>query len=198
MERKSDKYRSYVEILRRELVVAMGCTEPIAVAYCAAVAREALGATPERVEILASGNIIKNVKSVIIPHSGGLRGISVAAALGVFYGRADSALEVISHVSADEERELVRLMDALEFRLVPSESDRALDITVTVYSGEDSASARILDEHTNIVSVKRNGEELSIPRAASCASVAIDETDFQLLDVAGALLVVVDFANVVE
>ena len=86
MERSSKTYKSYVDILRRELVPAMGCTEPIAVAFCAAQARSVLGKMPDKVVIQASGNIIKNVKSVIVPHTGGLRGLEAAAAVGILLG----------------------------------------------------------------------------------------------------------------
>ena len=103
MDRNSNSYKAYVEILRRELVPAMGCTEPIAVAYCAAVARKMLGKVPEKIIICASGNIIKNVKSVIVPHAAGLRGLEAAAALGALFGKADSCLEVVAEVTADEE-----------------------------------------------------------------------------------------------
>ena len=102
MERNTKVYETYIKILESELVPAMGCTEPIAVAYCAAKAREVLGEMPNRVEILASGNIIKNVKSVIVPNSGGQRGLSAAAALGILYGDASRELEVISDVRETE------------------------------------------------------------------------------------------------
>ena len=82
MERNSLVYQTCLDILRRELVPAMGCTEPVALAYCAAVARATLGALPERIRVEASGNIIKNVKSVVVPHTGGMRGIQAAAAAG--------------------------------------------------------------------------------------------------------------------
>ena len=96
-------YRTYVNILRRELISAMGCTEPTALAYCAAVARETLGALPERMTVEASGNIIKNVKSVVVPNTGGRRGIATAAAIGVLGGDAHAGLEVIARID-DETR----------------------------------------------------------------------------------------------
>ena len=102
MERTSTVYKTYVEILKRELVCAMGCTEPIAIAYCAAVARKALGTLPSEIDVAASGNIIKNVKSVIVPNTGGLRGIEAAAAIGALAGDAEAGLQVVSHVTPDE------------------------------------------------------------------------------------------------
>ena len=94
--------QDYKTILREELLVAMGCTEPIAIAYAAAAAREELGCLPDRVEIAVSGNIIKNVKSVVVPHTGGLRGIEAAAAAGIVAGKAERRLEVLSEVTEEE------------------------------------------------------------------------------------------------
>ena len=101
MDRSDVIYQTYVEILRRELVCAMGCTEPIALAYCAATARSVLGAVPDRIMVEASGNIIKNVKSVVVPHTGGRRGIAAAAAIGVLGGDESAGLEVISNVKSE-------------------------------------------------------------------------------------------------
>ena len=157
MDRNSNTYKAYVEILRRELVPAMGCTEPIAVAYCAAVARKTLGKIPQRIEIFASGNIIKNVKSVIVPHAGGLRGLEAAAALGALFGKAESCLEVVACVTADEERSLAERMKNINITVAPLESDNVLDIIIKVSADGDCASVRIVDEHTNIVEITKNG-----------------------------------------
>ena len=102
MERTDERYGRYVAILEEELVAAMGCTEPIAIALAAARARELLGAEPARVEVEASGSIIKNAKSVVVPHTGGLKGIEAAAAAGIVAGRAERSLEVIAEVSPEE------------------------------------------------------------------------------------------------
>ena len=102
MNKDCIEYRKYISILKEELIPAMGCTEPIAVAYCAAVARETLGAVPEKVEIFASGNIIKNVKSVVVPNTGGLRGIAAAAAAGILAGKPEKQLQVISEVAEEQ------------------------------------------------------------------------------------------------
>ena len=95
-------YREYVAILKEELQPAMGCTEPIAVAYCAALARQTLGALPETVEVLASANIIKNVKSVIVPNTNGLRGIAAAAAAGIVADNADAQLQVLAELTPEQ------------------------------------------------------------------------------------------------
>ena len=102
MNRKDEKYQAYVQILKEELIPAMGCTEPIALAYAAAKAREVLGEMPDRVFIGASGSIIKNVKSVIVPNTNHLKGIPAAAAAGIVAGKAEKELEVISEVSEEK------------------------------------------------------------------------------------------------
>ena len=158
MDRNSNTYKVYVEILRRELVPAMGCTEPIAVAYCAAKAREILQEQPDTICIQASGNIIKNVKSVIVPHTGGMRGLESAAAVGVLYGNADAGLEVISRVTAEEEKTLVDAMKSFDIKVSPLESDHLLDLIITVTKNDRTVSVRIEDQHTNITEIIENGK----------------------------------------
>ena len=106
MERTQEEYKKYVSILKEELLPAMGCTEPIAIAYAAAKARELLGQIPEKIEVFVSGNIIKNVKSVVVPNTGGLRGIEAAAAAGAVAGDAKRELEVISSVTEEEKKKI--------------------------------------------------------------------------------------------
>ena len=195
MERSSDVYRTYVKILKKELVPAMGCTEPIAVSYCAAMARSVLGKMPERIEIYASGNIIKNVKSVIVPHSGGMRGLETAAALGVLFGRAKCELEVVSAVTREEELSLKSRMESMEFSLEPLDTDHVLDLIITVRNGNDSVSVHIEDEHTNIVEILKNGDKVEIPRSADKRSCKEEEEpNYSLMNVAD----IYDFAETVE
>ena len=158
MDKNSTIYKTYVEILRRELVPAMGCTEPIAVAFCAAQARSVLGKMPDKVVIQASGNIIKNVKSVIVPHTGGLRGLEAAAAVGILFGNAENQLEVVSSVTAEQEIELAYRMGDIDITVMPLESEHLLDLIITVYNGDKSAAVHIEDEHTNIVEIIDNGK----------------------------------------
>ena len=160
MDRSNIVYRTCVEILERELVCAMGCTEPIALAYCAATARSVLGAVPDRIRVEASGNIIKNVKSVVVPNTGGRRGIAAAAAIGVLGGDEKAELEVISRVNAEAKEALGPYLEATPIEVEPLESENLLDMIVTVYKGEESAKVRIANEHTNIVYMERNGEVL--------------------------------------
>lgn len=153
-------YNAYVAILHDELVPAMGCTEPIAIAYAAALARDTLGVTPERIEIQASGNLIKNVKSVVVPNTNGLKGIEAAAAAGVIAGDAGRALEVISRVSPDQ-KERIRDMASRNMCSVSLlESGRVLDLIITLRAGDLWARVRIADRHTNVVLVEKNGSVL--------------------------------------
>ena len=114
MERTDALYQRYLDVLKEELVPAMGCTEPIAIAYCAAKAREVLGALPDDVDVEASGNIIKNVKSVTVPNTGGRKGIAAAAAVGIVAGVPSKALQVISEVSERQREELGTFLETVQ------------------------------------------------------------------------------------
>lgn len=160
MQRSDPRYASFVQILREELVPAMGCTEPIAIAYGAAKAREVLGCMPETVLVEASGNIIKNVKSVVVPNTGGLKGIEAAAVAGIVAGNADKILEVISEVSDADKAEIRHYLDSHDVRVAPAEGDVVFDIIITLCAGEKKVKLRIADYHTNIVRIERNGDVL--------------------------------------
>jgi L-cysteine desulfidase len=153
-------YQAYMRILQDELVPAMGCTEPIAVAYCAAKTREALAALPDRVELEVSGNIIKNVKSVVVPHTGGKRGMRAAVAAGIIAGDPTRELEVISSVSPSQIEELERYLQNTDIIVRPADTKRVLDIFVTAWKGQDWAKVHIADHHTNIVRIEKNGNIL--------------------------------------
>ena len=191
MDRQSELYRSYIEILRRELVPAMGCTEPIAVAFCAAKAREELGRIPSSVHIQASGNIIKNVKSVIVPHSGGMRGLEAAAAVGIFYGDSSRELEVISSVTKDEEATLKDKMAELEIAVSALESEHILDLVVTVSDDKGSVSVHIEDEHTNVVEIINNGKCVFVDKKKDSVTEAEEDDVLTVCDI-------FDFANTVD
>lgn len=149
-------YNAYVDILEEELLPAMGCTEPIAVAYAGALARKALGALPERVELCVSGNIIKNVKSVIVPHTGGRKGLKVAVAVGLCCGDPEAELEVISGVTEQQLRALDAYLEQVQVQIIESTANCPFDIQVTAHAGNDTAYARIIGHHTNVVSLKKN------------------------------------------
>lgn len=160
MKRTDEKYQAYVKILEEELVPAMGCTEPIALAYAAAKARETLGCMPEKVEIGASGSIIKNVKSVIVPNTGHLKGIPSAAAAGIVAGNPDRELEVIADVTEEQTREIAEYLKTAEITVEHIDQGITFDIIVAVSKGDSSAKVRIANYHTNIVLVEKNGEKL--------------------------------------
>lgn len=168
MRSNDTMYRQYVQILKEELVPAMGCTEPIALAYAAATARDALGEMPEKVKVFVSGNIIKNVKSVVVPHTGGLRGIESAVAVGIVAGRADKKLEVLSTVSEEEIEVLPSFIKNTPIEVHHADTSHIFYIDVQLFSSKDHVSVRIVDFHTNIVSIQKNGialyESHEIPR----------------------------------
>lgn len=160
MNKENVKYNAYVQILKEELVPAMGCTEPIALAYGAAKAREILGCIPDRVVVEASGSIIKNVKSVIVPNTNQLKGIPAAVAAGVIAGNADKELEVISGVTAEEIVQIQEFMYNTEIFVEHLNNGITFDIIVTVYKGESYAKVRIANYHTNIVWIEKDGTVL--------------------------------------
>ena len=158
---KSDiKYQSYIQILKEELIPAMGCTEPIALAYAAAKAREVLGALPDKVAIGASGSIIKNVKSVIVPNTDHLRGIPAAATAGIVAGKAEKELEVISEVSKEQIEQMKTFLNTVDISVEHVDYGVTFDILVDVWKGTDHAKVRIANFHTNIVHIEKNGEIL--------------------------------------
>lgn len=156
MDKKT--YNCYVNILKSELLPALGCTEPIAVAYASAIARDALGEIPDCVEISVSGNILKNVKGVVVPHTDGLKGINAAAAAGIVAGKADKQLECISDVTDAELKNIRKYLNEAKFNVTQSDSGCIFDIIARVSKGGNSACARIVGHHTNVVHIDVNGK----------------------------------------
>ena len=150
-------YDAYVRLLNKELVPAMGCTEPIAVAYAAAVAARELPCLPERVRITVSSNIIKNVKSVIVPNTGGLHGLEAAAAAGIVAGQPDKKLLVISQVTQEQQREIADYLKQAAFCVEESQSGELFDIHITLEGSGHKAMCRITGSHTNIVRIEEVG-----------------------------------------
>jgi L-cysteine desulfidase len=151
-------YQQYVNILKEELVPAMGCTEPIAVAYAAALARKTLGEIPEIADVIVSGNIIKNVKSVIVPNTGGMHGLEAAASAGIAAGDADRELEVLAGVTEEEIPAIRDYLESHEINVQRANTDRVFEIDLRVYKGENSARVLICDRHTNVVRIEKNGK----------------------------------------
>lgn len=160
MEKANKKYDAYVQILKEELITAMGCTEPIALAYAAARCKELLGKLPEKVIVKVSGSIIKNVKSVVVPNTGGMKGIRAAVAAGFVAGRPEKRLEVISQVSDEERAAIQAYTEQADMEICYLDSGRVFDIIIEAVAGEDTAKVRIANYHTNIVLEEHNGEKL--------------------------------------
>ncbi len=194
MEQNSLTYQTYVAILKRELVPAMGCTEPIAVAYCAAKARAVLGCLPQRAELTASGNIIKNVKSVIVPNTNGRRGLAAAAGIGMLAGDEMLGLQVISQVPEEKKAQLGAYLDQTEISVRSADSGHLLDIAVRVFSGAHEACVRIADSHTNIILISRDGEILLDRRGDAPRQPEPGAPDYGLLNMRD----IYDFAQTAE
>jgi len=178
-------YAAYLALLKSELVSALGCTEPIAVALAAATAARILGTRPERIEIWCSGNIIKNVKGVVVPNTGNLKGIEAAAIAGIVGGDADMGLQVLQSVKAEQHPEIRRLLaDGMcGVRLIIGESN--LYIIAKAYAGNESAEISIKDSHTNIFKIVKNGQTV-VEKADSTQvhdGVEIDRTKLNVRDI---------------
>ena len=158
MKREDERYLAYIALLKEELVPAMGCTEPIAVAYAAAKAREILGALPDRIVIGCSGSIIKNVKSVVVPNTGGMKGLEAAAAAGAVAGCADKKLEVISGVQPTDFDRIRDYLDRTDISVEHLDVERVFEIRMTVACGTESVTVCIEDTHTGITWIKKDGE----------------------------------------
>lgn len=188
-------YNTYVHILEEELIPAMGCTEPIAIAYAASIARAALGRLPEHVEIHVSGNIIKNVKSVIVPHTGGLHGIEAAVAAGLAAGDERRELEVIADVTEEQIGQIKSYLEQTEIKVAQAETDRVFEIDLRVEKDGQCVQVKIVDGHTNVVLVRRNEKILYESSMLSEApDEAVHKADHSLLEVEK----IVAFANEVK
>ncbi|MEA4897210.1 MAG: L-serine ammonia-lyase, iron-sulfur-dependent, subunit alpha [Christensenellaceae bacterium] len=161
----------YRQILLKEMVPALGCTEPIAIALCAAKARAVLGKEPERMDIHCSGNVIKNTKSVVVPNTGGLSGIEAAGCVGCFGGDADKGLEVLTRVGAEDIRRAKAFIRAGKVSVHHVRGEDSLYIRCALFAESDSAEAIISGGHSQFVSIKKNGAHLpgAAPQAAPAA-----------------------------
>ena len=160
MTRQDPLYQSYVRILKEELIPAMGCTEPIAIAYAAAAAAELLGKKPDEVSIGVSESIFKNARSVIVPNTRHMKGVPAAAAAGIVAGDASKKLEVISDVSEEDIAAIHAFCDAVPIAVTLLDTPLTFDIVVTLKSGGDFSKVRIAEHHTNLVYKEKNGEVL--------------------------------------
>ena len=192
MKKGDSLYQQYLNILHEELRPAMGCTEPIALAYAAAKARQVLGAVPQKMKLFVSGNIIKNVKSVVVPNTGGLHGMAAAVCAGIIAGDPDKELQVISAVPKETHAEIKTYMESVELDIQPAYSDLVFDIDLFVYAGEDTVRLRIINHHTNIVRIQKNEDViLDLPIAESSEDHLTDKSCLSIADI-------VDFADALD
>ena len=183
---------AYIAILKEELQLATGCTEPIAIAYCASRLRDILGAMPERVDAEVSGNILKNVKSVVVPNTGGLKGIKAAIAVGIVAGETDRILQVISSVPAEKHADIKAYLDSVAIDVSCPDTPRMLDIRLTGYAGADKAVVHIANNHSNIIYEEKNGDILlQKPLVESAEDNLQDKSVLNIEDI-------VEFANTVD
>lgn len=191
LNKEDIKYQNYLQILKEELLPAMGCTEPIAIAYASAMAREVLGHLPEKIIVNASANIIKNVKSVVVPNTNSLRGIEAAAAAGVIAGKAENRLEAISKVTEEEKVLIKEYFDKNLIKVNLQDTQYIFYIQVTAYYKDSYAIVRIANYHTNIIYIEKNKETIFVKEAEVSKE---DLADKKLLNVED----IFDFANTVN
>ena len=166
----------FIAILQEELIPALGCTEPIAIAYAGAHARALLGEIPDRVCIKSSGNIIKNVKSVTVPNSGNMKGIPAAAAIGIIGGNPDKGLEVLADITESDIARTKEFLEKIPCKVSLLDTVASLHFIVEVFAGADSASVEIIHQHTNIVHATKNGKDvLSVPFDPASANAALTD-----------------------
>ena len=180
MNRMDKEYQNYVSILNEELLPAMGCTEPVAVAYAAAKGREVLGCLPERCMLFVSGNIIKNVKSVVVPNTGGLKGLKAAAAAGIVVGKAELQMSVVAETKPEEIPGIQQYIDTHTILIQRKEGDSALYIEVLLEGEGHSSRVIISDYHTNIILIEKDGQVIFEKAPEQRASFASDHSVMSL------------------
>ena len=160
MQKTDVRYQAFVTILNEQLRPAMGCTEPIAIAYAAALARRILGEPVESARVRVSGNIIKNAKSVTVPNTDGKKGIEAACAAGIIGGDPDLELEVISRLTQEDLNQVDELLLRKIIRVELLDEGHIFDILIELKGSRHTASVRITDRHTNVVMMERDGQSL--------------------------------------
>lgn len=168
-------YKTYCDILRQELIPAMGCTEPIAIAYAAALARQQLGGEPERIQAGLSGNIIKNVKSVVVPGTGGQRGIAAALAAGIVAGHPEKQLELLDVLTDEDAPRITSITERCAIQISPLDSGHIFDIQLAMARGADHVHVRVVDTHTNVVLIERNGESIFVRPVGEAAAEELSD-----------------------
>ncbi|MEG2396125.1 MAG: L-serine ammonia-lyase, iron-sulfur-dependent, subunit alpha [Oscillospiraceae bacterium] len=193
MEKNCEKYKMYLNILKEELIPAMGCTEPIALSLAASICRDTLNDEIVSIKAAICGNIIKNVKSVIVPNTSGLKGIEAAIAAGVIAGKSELKLEVLSLVSQKEKEEISEFIKKKNIKIVPATCDKTFYIEVEIIGKNHSASVTIEDSHTNITKIIKDGKTLFSQNEKSDLDIEMI-TDRKCLNVKD----IVEFADIVD
>ena len=183
----------YLNILNEELKKAMGCTEPIAISYLSSTARDLLGNLPERIDIYVSGNILKNVKSVVVPNTNGMRGIKTAVGIGVVGGVSELKLECLSRITNEQIEKCKEYLNKTEIKVLQSDSNYQFDIHLFLYYADDIVEARMVDNHTNIVYLRKN-DDILVNKDLSNTVTFTALTDHSVLSVEE----IYNFANEIE
>lgn len=191
MVRNDTKYEYCVELLKKELIPATGCTEPVAIAYAAAKARDLLGCMPEETLVEVSGNILKNAKSVIVPGTEGLFGIRAAASAGIVAGDAEKKLNVINNLSSEQAADIRRFIKKSDIQVKGLNTPHLFDILVTLGAHGDTVRVRITDTHTNISLMEKNGQVLEEQKLETVSDEAIGSSPICMKDI-------FDFAETAE
>ncbi len=200
MKKDNISYNGFIRILNKELVPAMGCTEPIALAFCAAACRDLIGSKfdidkIDQINVCISPNIIKNVKSVVVPNTGGRKGIEAAVAIGIVAGKKELGLEAISNVESKQREKMTELLSMDKINVSPTDDGVVLSITVEIRMRNDCGVVQILNEHTNIVFEQKNDNIVTDEREANLLKEkGIDNPDYKLLN----LEAIYDFATTVD
>ena len=160
MSLTKEVYQAYCDILKEELRLAMGCTEPIAIAYSASIARNYLSAEPTEIRIGLSGNIIKNTKSVVVPATGGMHGIAAAVVAGTVANKPELVLEVLSSLTEADVPKMKSLMEGCPIEVGELDTTHIFEILIQMRNESEEVKVRLLDRHTNLVYVEKNGEVL--------------------------------------
>lgn len=183
--------QKYIKLLEEELQPAMGCTEPIAVAYASALAKTYLRGEPERVYLDVSGNIIKNVKSVVVPNTGGLRGLEVSVAAGIVVGDASKKLRVIAEATPEAITKISPFLERVPVVVRHAKTDYIFDIKITLENSDHSSVVRIVDHHTNVVEIQQDGNNVEVGDSDQLNNQLSDRS---FMSVAG----IVEFADSVD
>ncbi len=179
----NEKRIAYTNILKEELIPAMGCTEPIAIAYAASIISHALGAYPTDIKIGLSGNIIKNVKSVIVPRTGGMHGINSAVCAGIISSCPQKKLEVLSGILPEDVSKIRDFQNSASIEIYEIDGSQPFEIYIEGFLGADSASAHLLKRHTNLVSAYHGGVDVTLNYQTPDEIVEKEATDRSSLNV---------------